>query len=271
MEIDGEVDAEQHHECADDPLDERAVKSTDAGVIVGKAAGACGAEGMNEGIVYVHAGQQQAYRFRQAENEIQQIQDFRRVPHLGQQLGKGGAGAFGPGQVGRAARQPWQHRQGEHQHAHASDPVGERAPEQHAFRQMLDLCQDRGAGGGKAADGFKISVHHMGNRPGQHKGQRPEKGQDHPAQPCHCHPIPGGEVFPVGLEQEAQQRSRKGRDTDGQQKRGRVAAPIQQRNRQRRDHQPRFHHHQTAQQPEHQFIIQGKQTFFRSGIWKTIL
>ena len=73
-------------------------------------------------------------------------------------LDLGRPGELGLQQLAPADPQPRQDRDGEHDDAHAAEPVAELAPEQHRARQLLDPRHDRGAGRGEAGDRLEVRV-----------------------------------------------------------------------------------------------------------------
>jgi len=60
--------------------------------------------------------------------------------------------------------------------------VGEAPPKEHPPAQSLHIGQDRGAGGGKAADRLKKRIHIERDLPGEYKWQRADGGEHDPGQ-----------------------------------------------------------------------------------------
>ena len=71
-----EIDAEQHHEKRDDPLDQWAVEGRDAGAVIAEAARARRAEGMDRRVVGIHPRQQQHRKLQRRQGGVDQIQNL---------------------------------------------------------------------------------------------------------------------------------------------------------------------------------------------------
>ena len=176
-----EVDAEEDHENGDDPLQVGTVAG-DGISLDAEAAGTGSAEAVGDGLKNGHPAQQQKDDLQHRQAEIDDIQDPGGAADLGHQLAHAGAGGFRLHQVELTAAGHRQHRQQEHQHAHAADPVGEAAPEQARIAHGLHIRQDGRARGGEAGHRFEHGVGEGGDLAGQDEGYRAEGRQNDPAQ-----------------------------------------------------------------------------------------
>src|SRR5690606_20622095 len=121
---------------------------------------------------------------------------------------------FGTQQFAAPDPQPRQDRQGEHDDAHAAQPVGELTPEQHVGSQRLHVRQDGRAGGGEARHGLEVGVERVVElrHPPEDVGQRAEGGDQQPDGDDDEEALPdtqGGP--PAGEPFEEQSRDRGGR------------------------------------------------------------
>ena len=216
QEIQSEVDREQQHEHRDDDVNDRVAVGTHTGVSVGEAAGAGGGERVDKAVIQGHTGQLQQCDLSQRHNAVHGVQDLGGLGLLGHQLGEDGAGSFRLGQVVGADAQGGQKRRGQHQHAHAAQPVGEGSPEQNAVGHRLNIGQNGGTGGGETGDGLKKAVHEGIEAAGEEKGQRAHHAGGQPDKADTAKTLPGVELGP-GL-QFGQGEARGGGDGAGQQK-----------------------------------------------------
>ena len=136
---------------------------------------------MQEGIIGREAAQQQAEKLGKGEHDIEQIKNFRGGAGMGHQLAQGRARAFRPHQMGGSAGEPGQERQGEHQDAHAADPVGCGPPEHQPPGIALEAGEHGGAGGCEAGDGLKQRIHKAAISAGEEEGERTANAQHQPA------------------------------------------------------------------------------------------
>ena len=152
-----EVHAEQRHEHGDHALKVVAVIVAHGAVLDAEAAGAGGAEGGTQAVKQGHSPKEQQHHLHRRHDDVNAVKNGGGFAHIGHHLAHGGTGAFRPEQVVGLAAHIHQ-RQHEHQNAHAPQPVGEAAPEEHPVVQRLHIGQDAGAGGGKAGNRLKHGV-----------------------------------------------------------------------------------------------------------------
>lgn len=77
------VDPAKHHERSDHHCHIRAAEVTDSIVVIGKTAGSHRAEGLHERIVQVQSAEHQQDGFQHGKEQVNHIEDFSRVGHLG--------------------------------------------------------------------------------------------------------------------------------------------------------------------------------------------
>ncbi len=154
---------------------------------------------MNNTVKQGHTRQHQQHKLGHCHQGIDGIQEPCGIAHLGHHLAEGGARAFRLGQDGAASAHLGHDSQGEDQHAHAANPVHERAPEQHAAADDFHIPQDGGAGGGEARYCFKKGIPVIGCGARKHKGQRTKSAQQHPGEPYGDKALPGTQRFIFGL------------------------------------------------------------------------
>ena len=238
-EVHVEVHAEDDHEDRDDPLNVR----REAGkrvVAEAEAAGARRAERRTQRLKGDHAAQHEQQKLQNGEHDVEHVQDARGIAHLGHQLAYHGAGALRLHQVHVAAAHHRQHRQQEHQHAHAADPVREAPPEHAAVAHVLHVGEDARAGGRKARHRFKQRVDEPRDLAAQVKRQAAEHGHDNPAQRRGDEALPGVKMRAGGAlvrQQEADERAQRHRDG----KRNPLRLPVEERRDERQPHQRRLH------------------------------
>lgn len=153
---------------------------------------------MDDRIVPGHAGDLQQHRLHHGKAEVDAVEDLRGGGLLGHQLGKDGAGGLRLGEIVGADAHGGQHGGGKDQHAHAPQPVGEGAPEQHTPGHRLDVCEDGGPGGGETGGRFKHAVHKGGEAAAEPEGQGPEQAGGKPDQ-AHGHKALPGKEAGLGL------------------------------------------------------------------------
>ena len=138
--VDAEIHPEQRHEYGAHRLQVSAVPCH-AVVLDGKAAGARRAEGDGQRVEQGHATQQQQGDLDEGHGDIDGIEDLGAFLQGGHQLVHLGAGALGPHHVqqGVAPLAHGHHRQQEHQHPHAPQPVGKAAPVQQPLGHGLHI------------------------------------------------------------------------------------------------------------------------------------
>ncbi len=259
-----EVDAEQHHEERDDRVNYGAVKRADAAAVVAEAARARRAHGMDGRVIGRHPRDDERRQLDHGQRAVNQVEDLGRIAHLGYDLAQAGTGAFRPHQVRGASRHLRQQRQGEHQHAHAADPVGEAAPEHHAAGQPVKVAHQRGARGGKAGYRLEKGVDIVGNQAGDHKGQRAKGAEQHPREGHHQKALAGAQVLlsgmrkPPGGEAQRRQQSHAAQQGEG------VAVAVKERNGQRGRHGQRLDQQNRAQQAQDQSFVHLRITSFKS-------
>ena len=167
------------------------------------------------------------------QDHVDGVEDLGGAAHLGHQLGLDGAGAFGAHEEHRALAHAGRQRQEQHQHAHAAHPLGQRAPQQHAAGQVGHSGEGGRAGGGQAGDRLEQGVDIAGHGAGEHIGQRPEQGQQHPAERHGYEPVAAVHLCLFHRDQ-AQTRAHGGAEGGGEQELTPVYLPADA-GRQRRE------------------------------------
>ncbi|VTR71275.1 hypothetical protein DESC_920014 [Desulfosarcina cetonica] len=177
----GEVDAGQQHEQGDDPIDVNAVKIGHGGILGGKAARGHGGEGVVQGIEERHAANHQQRRLGNGEQRVHLPENHGRVADARFELVRHRAGHLGLVELHAADAQKGQNGDGEHDDAHAPQPLNEAAPEQQPRALPLDVGQDRGSGGGEPGDRLEKGVHEGKARVGKVERQGAEEADRRPA------------------------------------------------------------------------------------------
>ncbi len=204
---------------------------------------------VDNAFVQTHAAAQQEDDFYDRQAHVKRVKDAGGVLRLRHQLVDNGAGHFRFENVNGAVRRLGQHDDKD-QNAHAAHPMGEAAPEQQAPAHGLHIRQDGGAGGGKAADGFKQSVYIGGDLPGKNEGQRTDGGQKQPRQRHDDKPVPDGGATPRAAAGKLHHKANCQRNGNGVNKADGTRLPIQQRNQKRQHQKPCFHKNHAAYRVE---------------------
>ena len=252
QKVHAEIDGEQQGKHRDDHLDHRAAVCPHTGVPVGEAAGPRGGKGVDEGVIQGHPRQLEEDHLQGGHGEVDGIQDLGGLRLLGDQLGKDRARALRLGQVVGGHPQRGKDRRGQHQHAHAAQPVGEGAPEQDPPGQRLNIHQDGGACGGEAGAGLKNTVHKGLKIPGEVEGQSPHHPGDQPDQPHGDKALPEEEML---FRAHGGQGQTDGQDDQDAQQEGRRALPVQQGDRHGEEQGKRLGRHHPSHQPQNKLNV----------------
>ena len=179
-----EVDAKEQHEDRRDILGKRRICGQSA-VENRKTACPGGAKRDADRIEQRHFADEEEQDIQKSQGYVQRIKDHRRVTHARDHLGDGRPRRFGAQQMHHIAVVfPGRRHDGkeEHQHAHAPDPVAERAPVQKALPQRLHVRNHRSTCCREARYDFKERIDIIRDTTGQAKWQRSDQGQCHPCE-----------------------------------------------------------------------------------------
>ena len=127
-----------------------------------------------------HAAAQEKDELDDRHADINEVQDLRGVLQARHQLAHGVSRHLRAENVNGAIRHVRHDRHDEHQHAHAADPMGEKAPELNAAAQRGGIGHHRSAGRGKPADRLKKRIRIIGDLAAEKKRKRPHKGKTDP-------------------------------------------------------------------------------------------
>lgn len=128
---------------------------------------------MTQCVEEIQAPEHQEDRLSQGEKEIDLPQDEGRISHAGSQLVGDGTRHFGLVELHSADAKERQNRQGEHDDAHASEPVGQAPPHEDPTWDPLDIREDRGSCGREARNRFEKGIHKRIECVGEQEGQGP--------------------------------------------------------------------------------------------------
>ena len=143
-----------------------------------------------DGVEKVHAPEHQQHGFHHREKDIDLPEQHGRVLDPGLELVRYGPGDFRLVELHAPDAEKRENGQGEHDDAHAPEPVRQAAPEQQTVGHAFDIREHRGPGGGKAGHGFEDRVHHGIENPAEIEGQGAEDTGREPAEGDHGHALP---------------------------------------------------------------------------------
>ena len=153
-----EVESGHNHKNGDDPVDKGRIIGAHAGISRREAAGGQCSEGVGERIEEVHAAEHKQNGLQNGEPQIDKPEYFCGLGDFGGDFIQRRAGGFGADQLNAAHAQEGEDCHGEHHDAHAAEPVGQGAPEEHRAGQAFDGGKNGCPGGGKAAHGFEKGI-----------------------------------------------------------------------------------------------------------------
>ncbi len=160
------------------------------------------------------------------EQGVDAPEDGRRLAQAGAQAVGAGAGHLAAEHLVAAHAHGREDRQRQRDDAHAAQPVRERAPEEQAARQGLDVGEDGGASGGEAAHHLEVGVRESGQEghgselaalleePDQ-EGDGAHQGQAHPAQRDDGEALAHALLVAMAAVQPLQRRAEDERENDG--------------------------------------------------------
>ena len=129
-----------------------------------------------------------------------------------------------------------QEGQGQYQHAHAADPVGEGTPEHEPTGEEVKVTQNGCASGGEAGYGFKQRIGKVGNHAAEHKGEGTEDAQNDPSQGYNQEAFPGTQIPVFRFGQAAHGQPQHHHNAHGFHKGHSVPIPVDERQNQGRHH-----------------------------------
>ena len=211
---------------------------------------------MHGGVVGIHSAEKQRNELQQRQQNIDPVQQFRGGGCFRNQLAQGGAGTFGPDEMGSPPGQLRQPGKRQHQDAHSADPVGRRAPEHDAPGEMLKIRRDGSAGRRQAGNGLKKRVLKTGKDPGKQKGKRTENAQQDPSEGRNDISFFQTEVG-AGLvfRKKAHKRPEGGGQQETEPEGPRITILINKGDDQGREHRHRLDQQQGAEHPDDQFPV----------------
>ena len=160
-----------------------------AGVVDGKAAGGGGGHGIVDGFEPVHAGSPEREHAADGEQHVDRPYPLGIGAETGVHLRTDGSGGFGGEHFDVSAHEGREHGNGEEHDSQSAYPLHERAPEQNAVGQSLDIIDDGGTGGGEAGHGLEVSIGKVGDAAMDKEGEHAEEREDDP----------GGSDYHVGI------------------------------------------------------------------------
>ena len=265
-EVQGEARAAEEHEHGGDRLDAHAVEMLEAGIVGREARGGHGAERMCDRIEEVHAddpvgrdagdGQRQVDR----PERLRRLRDARRqlvVLHRARRLRLVERHA--------ADAEDRQDRDGQHDDAHAAEPLDLLAVIEDGLRQLVEADDDRRSRGREAGHGLEHGirereVRHVAEEERRRAGEaeeNPEHGDDQEA-------VAQAEVAARLARGQPQQDAGRGDDHGGDQERLPVAIRVDEGNGDRRQHRQAEDHQHEAEDPLRHAEIHGRMPAWNS-------
>ena len=174
---------------------------------------------MNRGIVGVHARNHQHDKLQNRENQVDDVEDFRRITHFRDNFAQRRTGAFRLDQMRRTLTELRYERQRQHQHAHAANPVREGTPEHDSLRQVIEQ---------------RVDV--VRNHAAEHERQRTKAAQRNPRQRHGQEALSRAQIPLARPHQKPQGRTNRNQNQHRRTQRPCVAILLEQCNHKRRGH-----------------------------------
>jgi len=162
-EIQVEVRSAHGHEDDDHPLKIWTVEVGHAVVIIWKTPCTYCTEGVQQWVVETHASKHKQQRFDRCKKHIKKIQISRCIWKFRCELVQGRTRSLCAGDHHALYTYGRKKRCGKYDDAHSAQPVGERTPEKHGFRQSFDIFQNCWACCGITGTGLKESINKVRN------------------------------------------------------------------------------------------------------------
>ena len=191
---------------------------------------------MNRGIVGVHARNHQHDKLQNRQNQVDDVEDFRRIAHFGDNFAQRRTGAFRLDQMRRTLTELRYERQCQHQHAHTANPVREGTPEHDSLRQVVEVLQHGRARCREAGHGLEQRVDVVRNHAAEHERQRTKAAQRNPRQRHGQEALPRAQIPLARPHQKPQGRTNRNQNQHRRTQRPCVAILLEQCNHKRWSH-----------------------------------